>query len=465
MKTDNIQDIYELSPLQKGILFHSLYAPELGLYFIEFSFTLRGNLQVVAFERAWQQVVARHTALRTSFYWENLDKPLQVVHKQVKVPLEQYDWRGIEAVEQEQRLEAFVKSDRKRGFDFSQAPLMRLTLIRLADDVYQFIWSKHHLILDGWSSALVFEEVIQYYEAFCQGQEVPLVPCQPFGNYIAWLRKQDVSKAELYWRQMLSGVQSPTPLTHLEAENLSNQDEEYVEEQIKLSAATTAALQSLARQHQLTINTLFQGAWVLLLSYYSCKNKVVYGCGVSGRPVDLAGIESMVGVFINTLPVTVTVDAEQFLLPWLKQLQAQQVEMRQYEYSPLVEVQGWSDMPRGVSLFDSIVVFENYPMTEDTSEGEYKLEVQKFTNFYKTNYALNVIGYPGSELVIGINYDRCRFHIATILGILRHLEILLQNMAMNPHVKIKELSWLMPLEQNIASALEKEASFDFAGCT
>ncbi|NEQ80726.1 MAG: non-ribosomal peptide synthetase [Moorea sp. SIO2I5] len=465
--TENIQDIYELSPVQKGILFHGLYAPEVGLYFIQFSYTVGGHLDLVAFERAWQELVDRHTILRTSFYWEEIDKPLQVVHRQVKVPLEQQDWRGIDPVEQEKRLQSFLNSDRERGFDFSQAPLMRVTVIRLSDQSYQIIWSKHHLIVDGWSGGLVMGEVFQLYEALCHGQDLPLTPGIPFKNYISWLRKQDLSKAELYWRQVLSKVKEPTPLTYLESKKLSNQEQRYEEEQIKLSAATTGQLQSLAQQHQLTINTLFQGAWALLLSRYSCQSQVVYGCGVSGRPVDLEGTESMVGVFINTLPVCVNVDPEQSLLPWLKQLQAQLVEMRQYEYSPLVDVQGWSDVPRGMSLFESIVVFENYPTPQIDNKGEQDLELQKFTQFYKTNYTLNVIGYPGSELRLGINYDCRRFDATTIISILNHFELLLQGMVNNPEACLKDLSLLTSAQQQLSLRLAKEMAFDwdFALCS
>jgi hypothetical protein len=461
MNTENIEDIYELSPVQQGILFHSLYAPELGLYFIHVCLTVRSHLNLIAFDRAWQQVAARHTILRTSFYWEEVDKPLQVVHRQVKIPIEQHDWRGVDPVEQDKRLQSFLKSDRASGFDFSQAPLMRLTLFRFTDDSYRIIWSKHHLILDGWSAPLVLKDFVQLYEAVCQGQDVSLAPCRPFGDYITWLRKQDISKAELFWRQALSEVQAPTSLTSLEVEILSNQEERYDEQQIQLSAATTTTLQSLARQHQLTLNTLFQGAWAILLSRYSGENQVVYGCGVSGRPVDLVGVESMVGVFINTLPVGVKVDGEQSLLVWLRQLQAQQVEMRQYEYTPLVEIQGWSEVPRGVPLFESIVVFENYPVDRDLWEGKGNLVFQNLDAFYKTNYPLNVIGYPGSEMIIGISYDYRRFDLATIISILEHFEILLQGIATNPNVLIKELSLLTPAEQYITSMLEKEVNFDF----
>jgi amino acid adenylation domain-containing protein len=446
MNGDNIEDIYELSPAQQGILFHSLYSPDSGVYFVQQCYALRGNLNIVAFEDAWQQVVTRHTALRTSFYWENLDKPVQVVNRQVKVPLEQYDWRGIEPTLQQEQLEAFLESDRKQGFDMSQESLIRLTLIGLSDDSYQFIWSKHHLILDGWSTALVLKDVVQRYEVLCQGQKVPDTPSRPYGDYIAWLQQQDLSKAETFWRQALSGIQAPTPLI---SPNIDKPHPvEYDEQQVKLSQTTTAALQSLARQHQLTLNTLVQGAWAILLSRYSREDDVIYGSTVSGRPADLTGAESMVGLFINTLPVRVKVDANTALLPWLKQLQAQLVEMRQYEYSPLIEIQGWSEVPRGVPLFESILVFENYPVDRVLRESKVNIEIQNVSAFDRTNYPLTAIAIPGSELEFKISYDRNRFDYATITRMLGHFQTLLEAMVTNPDVLLKDLPLLTKAEEH-----------------
>jgi len=458
---DDIQDIYELSPLQKGILFHGLYAPEGGLYLIQFIYAVRGTLNIPALEQAWQRLIARHSILRTSFYWEEIDKPLQVVRGQVEIPIEQEDWRSVEPTEQTQRFEDFLQRDRQRGFDFSKPPLMRMTIIRLDDEAYQIVWSKHHLILDGWSGAIVMGELFQLYQAFSRGQTIPFAPGIAFKSYITWLRQQDLSKAEKYWRRVLGKATAPTSIAYIEDDRQADSAEKYDEAVLTLSTTTTQQLQALAQQHRLTLNTFFQGAWAILLSRYSGQQQVMYGCGVSGRPVNLAGTESMVGVFINTLPVCVSVEPGPSLLPWLAQLQAQLVEMRQYEYSPLVEVQGWSQVPRGLPLFETIVVFENYPSAQVDSAEEAELAFEGFTALYKTNYPLNVIGHPGEALSIGINYDCRRFESSTISGILEHFKVLLQQMVAAPEQSLQDLSLITPEQRQRLETLSQEMSFRF----
>lgn len=471
MNTENIEDIYELSPIQKGILFHSLYAPELGLYFFQMPFILRGQLNLEAFVLAWQQLAARHTVLRTSFYWEDINKPLQVVNRQVNVPLEQQDWRELNPSEQEKQLKSFLERDRTLGFDLTQAPLMRLTLIRLTDDSYQFVWSRHFLIIDGWSVPLLLAEVIQLYEALCQSRDVSLLPSIPYRSYIDWLQQQDLARAEAFWRQTLKGLKVPTPLTHLDIDSdidsLSNQVERYEEQQIYLPAATTAALHSLSRQHKLTLSTLFQGIWAILLSRYSCENEVVYGCTVAGRPIELVREEPIVGLFVNSLPVWVKIEPEQSFLLWLKQLQAHLVEMRQYEWTPLVEIQGWSEVPRNLPLFESILVYENAPIDATLESWKGSIEISNSTifsnssTFYKTNYALTIAVYPDTVFRIAINYDFRRFDINTINNILTDFSILLQEIVERPHTRLQDLLLLTVSDRQLVSSLETAATFDF----
>ncbi|MEH2112697.1 condensation domain-containing protein [Nostoc sp.] len=461
---ENIQDIYPLSPIQHGMLFHCLHAPEMELYHSQSVYTFSGNLNIDAFKYAWQQVATQHTILRTSFYWEELDKPLQVVHQQVEVPVDYQDWQELDALEQQERLKSFLESDRSRRFDFSQAPLMRLAIIQIQEHTYYLVWSSNLLILDGWSYLLVLNDVIEIYEAYCQGQDAPLRNGSCFKDYIKWLKQQDLSKAEEFWQQQLNGIKEPTPLTNLYPNNLSNLEERYEDIQISLSEAITRNLDSLARQHHLTMNTIVQGVWAILLSHYSGKNDVIYGCTTSGRPVDLEGSESMVGEMVNTLPVHVKIDWDEYLLSWLQQLQTQLIELREYEYYPLVDIQKCSKVLGNVPLFDSFVVFENQK-TGNFLQQWGSLNISEQTSYYKTNYPLNIVGYPGSKLTIGINYDFRRFDAATIMNILEHLKILLQGIVTNPRVRLKELLLLTEQTPHIKILmLDKEMSLnlDFA---
>ena len=322
--SSNVQDLYPLSPLQQGMLFHAIYAPDAGLYVDHIHFTLQGDLDASAFERAWQQVVARHPILRSAFVWEDVKEPLQVVLKEIDLPFEIHDWRAVSAAAQEVRLQEYLNAVRASGFDLAEPPLMRLSLLRVADDVFEFVWNVHHLLLDGWSVSLLLRELMMFYEMYSRGQALDLPQSRPYRDYIGWLQQQDAAQAESFWRQALAGITTPTPLEIGSApQHTAEEDAQpgYRQCQTNLSEQMTSDLNAVARQHRLTLNTLVQGAWALLLNRYSGNGDVVFGAVVSGRPSDLAGSESMVGMFINTLPVRVTVPHDAQLLSWLESLQ------------------------------------------------------------------------------------------------------------------------------------------------
>lgn len=435
MEAKNIQDIYTLSPTQQGILFHILSAPESGIYLEQTLCTLHGNLNVSTFEQAWQQVV-RHPSLRTAFVWEGLDKPVQVVYRQVKLQLEQYDWRGRSTNERDEQLEAYLQADRRRGFDLSKPPLMRLTLIRITEVTYQFIWSAYHLVLDAWCLNILLKEFFSFYQALSQGRSVNLEGSRPYRDYIAWLKQQDLSEAETFWRQVLQGFTSPTPLpADWSTDGLPSQEAGFGQEHIHLSSATTEALKSLAKQHHLTVNTLMLGAWALLLSHYSGEKDVLFGTVVSGRPATLAGVESMVGLFINTLPTRVQVSPVDSLLPWLKDLQSQQIKLRQYEYSPLAQVLSWSDVPRGLPLFESILVFQNSVV--DISElATGNLTIDNVRSFANSNYPLALVVVPEPQLRLELRYDLRCFETVTVTRILGHIEAIINSMVTEPDTQL-----------------------------
>lgn len=449
MKQENIEDIYELSSMQHGMLFHTIAAPSSGAYFQQFCCTLH-QLDVSAFKKAWQRVVDRHSILRTSFYWKDLDKPYQVVYQQVDLPWELLDWRKLSLQEQQRQQEAFLKADRERGFELSFAPLMRIALIKVTDDAYLLIHSHHHIILDGLSWNLLWKEFYSFYDAFRQGDDLHLERLRPYRDYIAWLQQQDLYKSEVFWRQMLKGFTLPTPLVVDKAlGSFKSQDEDYERQYTHLSANMTAALKSLARKHQLTLNILFKGAWALLLSRYNNEEDIVFGVTSFGRPVALEGVESMVGLFINTLPLRVQVHSNTFLLPWLKQIQSQEVEMRRYEYSPLIQIQQWSEVPRGLPLFESLLIFNNHLVDSTQTKLAENMGVSKYQSFEKTNYPLTVAVTPNADLLqmfIAIAYDTRHFDSTTITRMLGHLETLLQAMVANPEQLLRDLPLLTAQE-------------------
>ncbi|MBE7384646.1 MAG: amino acid adenylation domain-containing protein [Leptolyngbya sp. SIO1E4] len=448
MQQANVQDIYNLSPMQQGMLFHTLCAPTSGVYLQQFSWTLKGDFDTSMLQQAWQQVMARHPILRTAFYWENLEQPYQVVYDQIDLPWEEQDWCQLSQTSQEEQLETFLKVDQERGFNLSEAPLMRLALIRLSEDTSQIVWSYHHLLLDGWSLSLVFKEVLSFYEALCQNQALNLKPPRPYRDYINWLQQQDLSQAEAFWRRSLKGIEVPTSLgVNQRSGNLGSQQEGHKKRQIKLSASSTAALNSFVQQHRLTLNTLVQGAWTLLLSIYSREEDVIFGTTTNGRPATIEGIESMVGMFLNTLPMRVQVNWGENLLSWLKKLQAQQLDMRQYEYSPLINIQEWSDVPRGLPLFESLVVFSNAPGFADSPEKARSVELHDYSEFEKTNYPLTVLAKPGSELSIEIYYDCCCFQDSSINRLLGHFRNLLEVMVTSSEQCLSNLSILTEEER------------------
>ena len=365
-----IESIYPLAPAQQGILFHALHAGALPVYCCQLCHPLRGGEALAtALKAAWQQVVDRHPALRTAFFWKQRKEPFQVAARQVKLPWDEQDWRGASPTEREGRLQAYLEADRARGFDLSRPPLLRLGLLRMTDDEYRVVFTNHHLILDGWSAALVLQEASALCQAEIQGRSLDLRRPPPYQQYIAWLRRQDLSAAEAFWRRALEGFAAPTSLGGGPIPLAPAREKDMGQQRAVVPVAFTRGLQAFARRHRVTLNTLFQAAWALLLSRYSGEEDVLFGVVVSGRPTDLPGAESMIGLFVNTLPVRVHIPYGAKILPWLHEVQTQQVELRKYEYSPLVQVQGWSRVPRGLPLFESILAFQNLPAGAP-AEGE-----------------------------------------------------------------------------------------------
>jgi amino acid adenylation domain-containing protein len=448
-KLKNVEDFYPLSPMQHGMLFHTLYAPRSGVYFEQFSTIFRGRFDADVYGRVWKRVIERHPILRTSFRWEGLKEPVQVVHRSVDLPLRVFDWRDMSRFEQQERFESFLMEDRARGFVLSRAPLLRMAVIRMADEEYRFVWSFHHIILDGWSIALLRREVSRLYDAIRRSAEWQLDDVRPYRDYIVWLKRKDEAAAERFWRDELTGFTEPTQLAiDRSPGGLPGQGEDTAARRIELSEETMHALARLAREHRLTMSTLVQGAWAVLLVRYCGERDVVFGTTVSGRPAELPGVESILGLFINTVPMRVRVDPGRPVADWLASVQAHHAELRQHDHVSLVKIQGWSEVPRRRALFDSILVFENYPSDgaapgrRGTGDGEMEL-------FEKTNYPLTVITGSGAALTFRILYDTKRFEEGAVARMLDHLRELLGHMASGSARCVGELRMLTGAERRV----------------
>jgi amino acid adenylation domain-containing protein len=447
----NVEDIYPLTPLQSGMLFHSLMAPESGVYVNQVTCTLPADLDSRLFREVWERLVQRHTVLRTAFLWDGLEEPLQVVRKKVTLPWQELDWRGLTQEERRRRFEELRHGEWHTPLPLSKAPLMRFALVRL-DGELAFIWTFHHLLLDGWSSPLLVRELVAVYTELWAGREPggrALPPVRPFGEYIVWLQKQDPAKAEPFWRRELAGFTAPnspgivSPAPATEATGAAGT----AEHRIELSREVTAELQALAGRHGLTLQTVTQGAWAVLLSRYGNAGDVVFGSVVSGRPAALPGVETMVGMFVNTLPVRVRVDAAEPLVPWLQRLQERQIARQDFEHSPLTQIQRWSEIPAGSPLFETLYVFENYPdASGDGGDGEAGLRIGNLRSFESTNYPLTLTLVAGEQIALSLLYDRARVDGEAGRRLLGHLGTLLAGLAAGPERRLGELDLLTEAE-------------------
>ena len=437
-----VEDVYPLTPMQEGMLFHTLYAPGSGVYVGQTVFVLEGELDPEALERAWRAAVARHEALRAGIAWEGLRRPLQVVRREVEVPFGREDWRGQGDGERRARLERLLAEDRAEGFDPGRPPLMRLRLLRTGEEQHQLVWTHHLLALDGWSQAVLLRDVLALYAAGRRGQTAAPAPVRRYRDHVAWLERQDLGRAERYWREVLAGIEGPTPLPVLRSSAAGAVREGHGAARAHLSADATRALQERARQWGVTPSTLVQGAWGLLLARYAGEEDVVFGATVAGRPAGLAGVEEMVGLFINTLPVRVRPASGATVRAWLESVQREQARAREYDYAPLVQVQRWSGVPAGEPLFESLVVFENYPVDRALREGAEGLRMRPAAVLEQANYPLVLSAHLDARLHLELRYDGRLTEVELAGRMLAQLETVLTTLAADPERRLSEVGLL-----------------------
>ncbi|HET6709396.1 amino acid adenylation domain-containing protein, partial [Amycolatopsis sp.] len=426
-----VADVYPLTPMQSGMLFHSLAEPDADVYLGHFGVVLEGADDVGRLAEAWQRVIDRTPILRTAVVWEGVGRPVQVVHRQVPVPVVHTDLRALPESERAAETERLWEARTAEAIDLTKPPLMRLKFLRLSDTSVRIHWASHHLLLDGWSFAQVLTDVFTEYAALSGNTAAASPPRPPYRDYVAWLAGQDEAAAEEYWRTTLSGLAGPTPLPFDRAPARVHGSRSSRFLRTGLPEEPFARLSRFAAANGLTVNTVVQGAWAILLFRYSGEPDVCFGATVSGRPPDLPGADEMPGLFINTLPVRVRVSEERPAVSFLRDLQALQGEARQYEYVSLAQIQNWSAGPRGVPLFESVVVFENYPYDADAAARS-GLHAREFIGEEHTNYPLALSANTAGALNLSFGYDPQLFDRDTVDQLAAHFVGILEALPSDP---------------------------------
>ncbi|MCX4657950.1 amino acid adenylation domain-containing protein [Streptomyces uncialis] len=399
-------DEYPLTPLQAGLLYHSLSGRD--VYVRRLTMTLAGVTDSEVLARAWQHVVDHVPALRSTVRMPERGQPVQNVHPAFTLPVARHDWRALPPDAQDEALAALVAQDRAADPDPRQAPPTRLAIARTRDDEVAVLWTTHHLFVDGWSVSEILSDVFAAYGALADNRTPAVTPRRPFADYVAWLRGRDASGSRAHWQAELDASDTPTPLPYGRYPAPAGRTGPHAEHTVALPLPQHERLRAFARRHRLTVNTLVQAAWALLLSRHGGTDDVVFGATVSTRGADLEDAGTIIGLLVNTLPVRVRVDERAGLLHWLHRLQDRQVEARRHDTLPLSELPATDGTGRGTGLFSTAVAFDNIPHDPAAVTGA-GVRVVSLDTDNATNYPLSLLVHTGGDLVLRLGYDTAVF--------------------------------------------------------
>ncbi|MBB5542034.1 non-ribosomal peptide synthetase [Paraburkholderia fungorum] len=436
-----VDDIYPLSPMQHGILFHSLFAPEQSTYVNQLIATLI-EPDVERLRAAFEGAVPRHDILRTGFTPDEA-APMQIVHRQARMPVEILDWRdrGAAALD---AFETWLAEDRTRGFDLTSPPLMRVALIRVTDQAWRLVWTRHHLLLDGWSTARFFADVLRDYIEPRRPQPFAAPAKTRYRDFIAWLAARDTEGERAFWMERLALIDEPTLIADRESNHNGEPENPHAPQHLtrreSFDADTTARLTETARRLKVTVNTVVQGAWALALQRMTHHRAVSFGATVAGRPDALPDAGTVLGLFINTLPVITAPLPQRSASTWLQELQRDNAAAAEHAHTPLYEIQQWAGQGGG-ALFDTLVVFENYPVDEAwQGRDERALKLRELRNIEATDFALTLVIEAGATLTIDYGYDAAQLDAARVATLHRAFANCLSALIADPHALLGTIS-------------------------
>lgn len=445
-------DCYPQTPIQQGLWFQSKLSGEEGAYHVQSVFTIEQELNTNVLRHAWSKVMRRHSVLRTSFWEDETGQAFQLVWDLKEPPLEELDWS--EESDTKQLINDYLDHDRRLGFNSNDIPQWHILLVKTSQNKHQMILSVHHAIIDGWSIGLLLNELVNTYDAILHEEQQTLTPLTcSYRDYVTWLNTRDLEQTEAFWSKYLLGFDQATPLPKVgHSRNDHEQNSHTMVDITKfISNDLFRSMQLFAQENSLTLNTILQAAWAILLGHYAGVNDVVFGTVVSGRTSEVNDIEHMIGLFINTLPLRIPLPDQDYVIDWLHDIQDNNLQIRQHEYTPLNLIRGWTDIPSGAPLFHTLFVYENYPY----EEAKTTLNLQQVDTREQTHYPLSLIVTIGEELRLDLMFDSRKVDSVTVDKIFNSIEIICQRLIDQPN---EYLGFVTPLSENDRQQVTKKWS-------
>ncbi len=429
-KKNDVKDIYTLSPLQEGILFHYLEDDRSHVYFEQVGIKVSGDFRLDLFEKTFNRLIEKYDILRTVFTYKQVERPQQVVLKKREAQINFKDISHWPEQEKVTFIKNFEEKDKQRSFNLSKDIPMRISAVKLAANDYYIIWSFHHIIMDGWCLGIIMKDFFSFYQQLEKRKMEEVVPAKPYSEYIRWLERQDKDEGIRYWEKYLEGYNQPAVLTnfarasHSDTYNSTYPGGNYIQQyyHFELDDALTKSVEQMAQKNEVTVNTILQTTWGILLQRYNNTDDVVYGATVSGRPPEIEGIETMVGLFINAIPIRIrSTHPQETFAQLLRKVQQQETLSKSYEYFPLAEIQSKSLLKR--NLIDHLLILENYPVTEEVktidSEKSMGVKIKEMKVFEQVNYDFNIEVGLGKKILINFNYNAARYEKTALEKIAR----------------------------------------------
>ncbi|WP_129706742.1 non-ribosomal peptide synthetase [Priestia megaterium] len=444
LEKKNIKDLYELSPLQKGILFHHLENPKSHSYFEQMTLTMKGKVDVQCLEDGLNALIEKYDILRTAFISHSFKNPMQIVLKERKTKIHYQDIAIIDEDSQKEYLEKFKTQDKQRGFDLSSDILIRFSLFKVADATYKLVWSHHHIILDGWCLDIILNDLFEFYEAYLSGSNPNIGKTLPYNTYIKWQQKQNKGASQAYWDQYVANYEGSVgvpkqSLNHSKKHNAGKVS-------FHLGESLTASLIEVAKNNHITLSTAFQTVWGILLQKYNSVDDVCFGTIVAGRPAEIPHVEEIVGLFINTIPVRVQSDKNENIISMMKKLQNDTLKSDQHSHL------SFSDISRNASeksqMIDHVIIVENYPLNLQSINNKVSFDIEDIDVFEQTNYDFDLTVYPGEDLHFVCTYNKNVYDDVFIQKLGGHIKEVIVQFVNNPYLEVSDVSIITQDEKN-----------------